>query len=158
MSRKDGCISTRLHGDLWRSCIFECLRGPSFCRPPTPKCRLGARPCTPAKCTADGWDFKANLQAYKKARRNRRAYLHQLMSVLMTKGTLVDINTRCPVIRVFLPYRPLGCGRYTVYQKGEFCERVLPCLSGRVNLGIIILPIPRKMRGHTIDLESEEEV
>ncbi len=27
--------------------------------------------------------FRANLQANKKARRNRRAYLHQLMSVLM---------------------------------------------------------------------------
>ncbi len=46
--------------------------------------------------------FKGNLQAYKKARRIRQAYLHQLMSVLMSKGTLVDINTRKPGIRVIL--------------------------------------------------------
>ena len=34
--------------------------------------------------------FQGNMQAYKKARRIRRAYLHQLMSVLMSDGIAFD--------------------------------------------------------------------
>ena len=48
------------------------------------------------------------LQVYKNARRNGRAFLWELMSLLMTKGTLVDIDTRRPGIRVLFLHRYLG--------------------------------------------------
>ena len=40
-------------------------------------------PVYSCKKSAESQYFRGDLQAYKKAHRNRRAYLHQLMSVLM---------------------------------------------------------------------------
>lgn len=44
-----GCISTRLHGSLWTSCIFKFSEALFSTIWPTPKCHLCARPCIPAK-------------------------------------------------------------------------------------------------------------
>lgn len=43
------------------------------------------------------------------------------LSLSLSEGTLVDINTRMPGIRVFLPIRPMGCATISAWFPIESC-------------------------------------